>query len=126
MYSTDAWLVAGLMLILAVAEWAILRAVYRKRMAAVRARHLQMERSAVQFGQQAKRQIGQLQQELAAARLEAKHAAHARAEVRAAVAAASPAGKGKPAPSRPQLPVDGFADTLPLLQFGTEANQRLQ
>jgi len=104
---------------LVVAQWIFHRSLQRKALDALKSRHLQQQLNVKGKLDQAKRQIAQLQQELAASRLELKQ----RRE-RAAPPPLPPVPSREElsrqldeAPSRPRLPIDGFADTLPSLQY---------
>jgi hypothetical protein len=100
-------------------EWALHRVLQRKALALLRARQLQQQLDSNRKLDSAKRQIVQLQQELAIARAELKQRRE-RPE--------PPAPRVVPtreellrqldaAPVRPALPVDGFPDTLPSEQY---------
>lgn len=120
MQSFQTWLAMAIVPTVALIQWWIMRTGERKRLAAARARHREAEQSAAKLLQQTRKQITQLQQELAATRLQ-----QARRAVRpAAVTPPMPDAResllamlDKSPPSRHALPVDGFADTLPSLQF---------
>jgi hypothetical protein len=112
-----------------VLQWAVLRTRYQNALARQRARHLQQQQTASQHLDQARRQIGQLQHDLAAAKLQAKR---------------HTTGDGMPAQSRSRakqaleraledastswrcLPPDGFADTLPSPQYPHDAELLLR
>ena len=103
--------------------WAVLRVHHRKRLAAVKARHNQSQQAASNLIHEAKRQLAQLNKDLAAARLATKLATQTRAAApRVPMPVPATAKRPEAAASRPQLPVDGFADTLPSLQFSPETN----
>ena len=108
----------GVVALLAV-QWIFHRSLQRRALAGLKSRHLQQQLNASRKLEQARRQIGQLQQELAAARLELKQ----RRDRAASHAAPAPLSKEAlsrqldAAPARPKLPADGFADTLPSQQF---------
>lgn len=116
------WFIAiALVGLVALVQWRVMQSLHRKRLAAVRARHQSAQQSAATLLQQARQQTAQVQQELAAAREAAKlgrTTARARAVADSAAARqrlnrmlddAPLAGRG--------LPLDGFADTLPSMQF---------
>jgi len=104
--------------VLVAAQWSFHRALQRKALDGLKSRHLQQQLNVKGKLEQARRQIAQLQQELAAARLELKQRRD-RAASQAAAATSKEALSRQldAAPARPRLPVDGFADTLPSLQF---------
>jgi biopolymer transport protein ExbB/TolQ len=112
-----------------VLEWVVLRTRYQKAMAQQRARHLQQRQIASQHLEQARRQIGQLQHDLAAAKLQAKR--HTTVEL----ASAQSRSRAKEALQRAledasatwrRLPPDGFADTLPSPQYPHDAELLLR
>jgi hypothetical protein len=112
----------ALVAVVAVAQWRVMSKLHLKRLAAVRAKHQNAQQSAATLLQQARQQTAQVQQELAAAR-EAAKLGQTTARARAAAADKSAARQrlnrmlDDGAAARPALPVDGFADTLPSLQF---------
>jgi len=119
------WLAAMLFSAGVVLQWVVLRARYRNEIFKQRSRHQQQQQATAQQLEQAKRQIGQLQHDLTAARLLAQ---------RQAAGPAVPA----PSPARPKavahscaretpalqrtLPADGFAETLPAPQYPHDAS----
>ncbi|HEV7914029.1 MAG TPA: hypothetical protein VGP22_09695 [Albitalea sp.] len=114
------WLPIAIIPTLAVLQWGVMRNVERKRLAAAKARHREAEQSAAKLLQQTRKQIAQLQQELATVKLQAKRTARPappppqpEPEVRDTLLAMLDDAP----PRRHALPVDGFADTLPSLQF---------
>jgi soluble lytic murein transglycosylase-like protein len=114
------WLVAAIVPPVALLLWWAMRTTHGKRLAAVQARHLKAQQSAAALLQQSRKQIAQLQQELAAARL----AATRPTRVERPRSTVSPAARDclmKILDEAPQaaraLPVDGFAETMPLPQF---------
>jgi hypothetical protein len=115
------WLLAASVAALLLFEWWTMRMIYFKRLTASQARREQELQTAARLLAQSKQQIKQLQQEVAVLRPLAVRAARH-------VTQPSPAGKAlsqmldsAPAPARPTLPPDGFADTLPSLQFTNES-----
>ncbi len=97
-------------------QWAVLRTKYRSELTRQRARHVQQRHTTSRDLEQFKRQIGQLQHDLAAARMQAKRNAQdgaalqrsrsrAREELLRTLDDATTTRRG--------LPIDGFADTLP-------------
>ena len=107
---------AALALALAGGQWFFHRSLQRKALDGLKSRHLQQHLAVTKKLDQAKRQIAQLQQELAASRLELKQRLEragpppvpTREELNRELDGAA---------SRPRRPIDGFADTLPSLQF---------
>jgi len=110
------WIAGPALGIAVFVQWAVLRTKYRNELTRQHARHVQQQQTMNMHVQQAKRQIGQLQHDLAAARLQVKRLT--------AVAAATVQNESPPrntlartpdnaSQSRPRLPVDGFADTRP-------------
>jgi hypothetical protein len=115
------WLV-GTTLVLGVfvLQWWILRKLHLKQLAAVRARHQSAQQSAATLLQQARLQTAQVQQALVAAREAAKRRqrpATARSPVTATARERLNKMLDDAAQTQPALPVDGFADTMPSLQF---------
>lgn len=131
MSSIDLWLAVAMLAGVALIQWATLRHLHRKRLAAEQARFAQAQRIAAQLAQQARRQVAQLQQDLAAARLEAKQAARSAgrpapgpldpAIVRARAVLDKHLDAAVP-PARPTMPADGFADTLPSMALANDAS----
>ena len=101
--------------------WAWMHARYKKRLASEKARHVQFQQASSRFMLEAKRQVAQLNKDLAAARLAVKLAVQARAAPARVPAAVTQTSRRVDMPTtRAQLPVDGFADTLPSLQFSAD------
>lgn len=93
------------------AQWFVLRSRYLQGLAQQRARHQHHQQATLQQLEQAKQQIGRLQHDLNATRLQSQRQA-AREPARALQRARTE----EPA-ARHALPRDGFADTLPTPQF---------
>jgi len=87
----------------------VLRSVYRRRATRQHAKHLQFQQTMSGQVEQTKRQIGQLQSDLAAARAQLKRAGQSAAAPRQAL----DRELDDTSVSRRQLPVNGFADTQP-------------
>jgi len=100
--------------------WAWMHARYKKRLAVQKARHVQFQQASSRFMLEAKRQVAQLNKDLAAARLAVKLAVQARAAPARVPAAVQTTRRVDMPTTRTQLPVDGFADTLPSLQFSSD------
>ena len=103
-----------------VLQWAVLRTKYRNGLTKQRARHVQQQQTASGHLEQAKRQIGQLQDALAAARRQVKqHTMDGAASLQSRSRAKEALQRTLDDASalRRRLPPDGFADTLPSLQF---------
>ncbi|HET7793707.1 MAG TPA: hypothetical protein VFL64_10020 [Rhizobacter sp.] len=120
--STDAivWLAPVLLVVVTLGQWIFLRSRYLDGLAKQRARHAQQLQLAGQHIEQAKRQIAQLQRDLSATK--SQLARHLTRETMAAGRRAPPAAvsqtpREEAAPTRPGQPFDGFADTLPSLQY---------
>ena len=99
-----------------VAQWILLRLKYRSELGKQHGQHVHHHQIMSRHMEQWKRQIGQLQHDLAAARLQVKQMSAGRV--------VRPQGESwmvealnqmldKAAPSRPSLPADGFAETQP-------------
>ena len=87
----------------------VLRTVYRRRAIRQHAKHQQFQQTLSGQIEQTKRQIGQLQSDLAAARAQLKRAGQSAAAPRQVLDREL---DDAPVPRR-QLPVNGFADTQP-------------
>lgn len=120
---TVLWITGAALVLVLFAQWVLLRSRYLDGLNEQRARHAQQLHTAGQYIEQAKRQIAQLQMDLGTtrsqlARLTARHGAALQA---ARQATAAPAREDtRPAPRRGE-PFDGFADTLPALQYPHDA-----
>ena len=113
--------VAAVLLVALVAlQWFITAAVHRRALTAQRARHAEHQQASIRILEQNKRQISQLQEELAKARFEiqrrrerivppAPRAATAKEVLNQQLDEATAL--------RPAMPVHGFADTLPTPLF---------
>ena len=101
-------------------QWSLHRMLDRRAVAGLKSRHLQQQANLNRKLEQAKRQLAQLQQELAAARLELKQRRERAVPppVPAPMSAREALSRQLDAePQRPRLPIDGFADTLPAAQY---------
>ena len=110
-------------------QWAVLRTRYRNALVKQRARYLQQQQTASQHLEQARRQIGQLQHDLAAAKLQAKRhttSDAASAQSRSRAKEALQRALEEASASWRRLPPDGFADTLPSPQFPHDADLLLR
>ena len=121
LYPLAPWIIAiALAGLVAVVQWHVMSKLHLKRLAAVRAKHQNAQQSAATLLQQARQQTAQVQQELAAAREAAKLG---QTTARARAAADKSAARQRlnrmldDGAARPALPNDGFADTLPSMQF---------
>jgi hypothetical protein len=113
-------LLAGTAAVSAAVQWAVMRSLHRKRLAKATSRHAEAQQTASRFMQQAKKQIAQLQQDLAASRLEVTRLAREQEGIdkrRAARQALDQSLEDTVLLPRRSPPIDGFADTLPSLQF---------
>lgn len=114
------WLAGAMLVLVTFAQWVLLRSRYLDGLSKQRVRHVQQMQTAGLYIDQAKRQIAQLQQDLGTAR-----SLIARQAARQAVVAAPmrPAANAEQArqdagvTARRGEPFDGFADTLPALQY---------
>ena len=101
-------------------QWSVLRSRYRSELTVQRARHQLQEQTTSQYLEQARKQIGQLQHDLSAAKLQARRhttddAALRQSRSRAKEALERTLDDGDA--SRRRLPPDGFADTMPSQEF---------
>lgn len=101
-------------------QWWWLRRLHGRRIARQHLRHVQQQQTVNRNLEQAKRQIEQLQHDLAAARLQIKrlsvHAVNTQQQSRAREALQRTLDEAAQATAR-RAPTDGFADTLPLPQY---------
>jgi hypothetical protein len=112
-------IVLGTSLIL---QGVVLRIVYRRKVTKQHAKHLQFQQTINGQVEQTKRQIGQLQSDLAAARAQLKQGGKSVAAPRQALDRELDDASG----SRHQLPVNGFADTQPSPQVTEYGSLLLQ
>ncbi len=119
--STLAWtLVIAVTFAALLAHALVMRAAHRRALARQHAKHQQHQQTAIGQFEQTRKQIAQLQSDLATARRELREinkkgsAAPARADA-AAVRQTLERDLDEASPSRRALPPDGFADTQPLL-----------
>jgi hypothetical protein len=119
------WITVTLTALVAGLQWWATRKLHHRKIAGVRARHLKAQENTDKLLQMSRQQTLQLQQELAVARL-----AMQRPQRESAAPAPAPAVDARSAlmkildeaPSpRHVLPIQGFADTLPSLQFKPSA-----
>jgi len=97
-------------------QWVLHRSLQRQALDVLRARHLQLQLESNRKLEQAKRQVGQLQAELALARLEVRQCLEREAPP-AVPTREQLLRQLDAAPIRRAVPVDGFADTLPSEQY---------
>lgn len=123
--STAFWILAIVLSASLVVQGVVLRIVHRRKLARQHARQLQLEQSLNSKIEQTKRQIGQLQTDLAAARRQIKQLGKTTVRPVPDLAADRQALEREldDAPvSRQPLPANGFADTRPapqVTQFGS-------
>lgn len=118
------WLSGVALVLITFAQWVLLRSRYIEGLGQQRARHAQQLQTAGQHIDQARRQIAQLQLELGAARSQLARQAMRQAVVEAPTRPAANAAQARQeagAPLKPGEPFDGFADTLPALQYPHDA-----
>ncbi len=122
---TAFWILAIVLSALLVLQGVVLRTVHRRKVARQHARQLQLEQATNSKIEQAKRQIGQLQTDLAAARRQIKQLVKTTVQPVPDLAADRQALEREldDAPfSRQPPPANGFADTRPApqsTQFGS-------
>ena len=112
------WVLAIVLGVSLILQGVALRTAYRRKVAKQSAKHLHFQQTMNGQFEQTKRQIGQLQNDLAAARLQLKRAGKSAAAPRQALErdlddASAPGHR---------LPVNGFADTQPspqVTQYGS-------
>jgi hypothetical protein len=121
--TTPFWVLAIVLGASLILQGFVLRIAHRRKAARQHARHLQAEQAMNGKIEQTKRQIGQLQSDLAAARRQIKQLGKGSVQPMPDLAAGRLALEREldDAPSsRPELPVNGFADTRPSpTQFGS-------
>ena len=114
----------GFTVLVTLLQWWATRLFHRKRLARTHARYVKAQQSADKLLQQSRHQNLQLQQELAAARLAVKRTQREQAPARSPSLDARNALMKildeAPAAKR-ALPIDGFAETMPSLQFPSSA-----
>lgn len=106
------WALASVLAASLILQGIVLRSAYRRKVAKLHAKHLQFQQTVNGRFEQTNRQIGQLQNDLAAARLQVKRAGKSAATSRRALERELDDAEAL----RHHLPVDGFADTQPLPQ----------
>jgi len=110
------WIAAPVLAMTVIVLWTVLRTKHRSELTRQHARHVQQQRTTSQHIEQTKRQIGQLQHDLAAAKLQVKRLSADRAS--------PPQGDSRvkealnrmlddASAARRDLPADGFAETQP-------------
>jgi heme exporter protein D len=92
-------------------QWVLLRSNYLKAIAQQRARHQHQQQATQTQLELAKQQIGRLQHDLSVARM------HVKRQVAREPSMAPLREEPRAAPPRHAVPPDGFAETLPALQF---------
>jgi heme exporter protein D len=92
-------------------QWVLLRSNYLKAIAQQRARHQHQQQATHTQLELAKQQIGRLQHDLSITRM------HVKRQVAREQAVAPLREEPTAAAARHAVPPDGFADTLPALQF---------
>lgn len=114
------WIAAPVVGAAVVLQWGALRTRYRNELGKLHARHMHHHQIAKGNLEQAKRQIGQLQHDLAAARLQVKRLSVAAApgQSGAPVKRTPARALGDEAASKRRLPADGFAEARPFLPSG--------
>jgi hypothetical protein len=112
------WALASVLGASLILQGIVLRTAYRRKVAKQHAKHLQFQQTVNGQFEQTKRQIGQLRNDLAAARLQLKRASKSAAAARQAIERELDATEAL----RHHLPVNGFADTQPspqVTQYGS-------
>lgn len=115
MYVFDLWQVVAIVPTIGLVQWWATRRLHRRNLAVARARHLSAQQAAAKLLQQTRQQVAQLQRELAAARLSARRMPRSRPPDRPRDVV--PGALDDASAHMPALPVDGFAETMPSLQF---------
>ena len=108
------WVAAPILGTAVIVQWTLLRTKHRSELSRQRARHVQQQQATSRDIEQAKRQIGQLQHDLAAARLQVKQLSTGRAapsQGDSRVKETLNRMLDDVSASRRHLPIDGFADT---------------
>ncbi|WOB09605.1 hypothetical protein [Piscinibacter gummiphilus] len=115
------WAAGAVLMLVTLGQWIVLRSRYLDGLNKQRTRHALQLQTAGQHIEQAKRQIAQLQLDLTGARSQLARIAARQHQM--AVAPARPASDAQAArrdagvAARRGEPFDGFADTLPALQY---------
>ncbi|MBL0727788.1 hypothetical protein [Piscinibacter sp. HJYY11] len=126
--NTVLWASGVVLVLITFAQWVLLRSRYLDGLTKQRARHAQQMQTAGQHIEQAKRQIAQLQLDLGTARSQlARHVArHSLVAAPTSPAAnAAQARQDAGVAAKRGEPFDGFADTLPSLQYPHDAGALL-
>ena len=116
------WAAGAVLMLVTLGQWIVLRSRYLDGLNKQRTRHALQLQTAGQHIEQAKRQIAQLQLDLGGARsqlarIAARQHQQAATPVRAAAADAQAARREAGVTAKRGEPFDGFADTLPALQY---------
>ncbi len=116
------WIAALVFGAAGVLQWAVLRSRYRKELTKQHAKLVQHHQSWCRHTEQVKRQIAQLQHDLASARLQVKRLSTGReSQCEPDVKDRLERALDDAAASRQGLPADGFAETRPAPYAGREA-----
>jgi len=124
------WYTLCTMAPVALLQWWVTQKIHLRQLATAQGRHLKAQQATDKMLQQSRRQNAQLTQELAAARLALKRppVAESSARTRSAGDARNALMKilDEAPLSKRALPIDGFAETMPSMQFQTSAVGPLQ
>jgi hypothetical protein len=110
------WIAAPILATTIALQWTLLRAKHRNELTRLHDRQMEHQHAVSQNIEQWKRQIAQLQHDLAAARLQIKQLSRsgvARRQAESHLKAALDRMLDNEVPSRRSVPVDGFAETQP-------------
>lgn len=112
------WTAGAMLMLITLGQWIVLRSRYLDGLNKQRTRHALQLQTAGQHIDQAKRQIAQLQLDLTGARSQLARIAARQAQVTTSPASDAQAARRETgASARRGEPFDGFADTLPALQY---------
>lgn len=114
------WAAGAVLMLVTLAQWIVLRSRYLDGLNKQRTRHALQLQTAGQHIEQAKRQIAQLQLDLGGARSQLARIAARQHQLAAPVRAAADAQCARReagVTAKRGEPFDGFADTLPALQY---------
>jgi len=124
MQLTDLLVAGAIVVPVAVLQWWAMNRFHRRALVLAERRYVKAQQSTARMLQQSREQVAQLQKALAAEQL--KSGRTSRAQPRPTTSASAPRvtvtkGPAEAPSARKETPANGFADTLPALQFPQES-----